>query len=99
MSGACDEYVQRFRERFGDSVEVTEALCAEQAQDWNWHWAGHSFLDDLWDGMTCKWCREVRAAQAGLNIQSRSVIEWQQTLNDRLSVVFARLYIAQGSQK
>ena len=36
--GACELQVLKFREFFGDSVEVTQELCLEHANAFNWCW-------------------------------------------------------------
>jgi hypothetical protein len=40
----CDEYRERFNERFPESVEVTVKLAVSQAEDWDWYWAAQKLL-------------------------------------------------------
>jgi len=40
----CDEYRERFNERFPESVEVTVELAVSQAEDWDWYWAASQLL-------------------------------------------------------
>ena len=40
----CDEYADRFNERFPESVEVTVELAVSQAEDWDWYWAAQKLL-------------------------------------------------------
>lgn len=42
--GACKEQVVLFRELFGKSVEITEALCVEHAAAFSWRWAANNLL-------------------------------------------------------
>ena len=42
--GACSDQVKLFRERFGKSVRVTEALCVRAAPDFDWNWAAQHLL-------------------------------------------------------
>jgi hypothetical protein len=41
---ACVEQIDLFRAKFGESVEVTEALCRSVASEFDWHWAGNNLL-------------------------------------------------------
>ena len=47
---ACSTQVELFRETFGDGeVVVTEALCVEHAQKFDWSWAAlYFFSPSLW---------------------------------------------------
>lgn len=42
--GACHNYRVKFRELFGEEVEVTVELCVKHAQDFNWNWARDNLL-------------------------------------------------------
>ena len=42
--GACSEQVELFKSLDGDSLELTEALCLEHAEKFNWGWAAHNLL-------------------------------------------------------
>jgi hypothetical protein len=42
--GACSEQVALFRQIFGQSVEITEALCVEHAALFSWEWAAENLL-------------------------------------------------------
>ena len=42
--GACREQREKFAKLFGKSVEITEALCAEHANEFNWDWAARNLL-------------------------------------------------------
>ena len=42
--GACKGQVALFRTMFGQSVEITEALCVEHAAAFNWGWAAENLL-------------------------------------------------------
>ena len=42
--GACRDQVDLFVALFGESVEVTKALCIEHAQKFNWNWAAKNLL-------------------------------------------------------
>ena len=44
--GACDEQVELFRKRFGESVRVTDTLCIKVAQDFDFSWAARHLLSD-----------------------------------------------------
>ena len=41
---ACRDQVARFKELFGDAVEVTVELVVKHAQDFDWDWAARSLL-------------------------------------------------------
>ena len=41
---ACSEQVDRFRELFGKSIEVTEAAAIEYASEFDWDWAAAYLL-------------------------------------------------------
>ena len=41
---ACKKGIDRFRELFGESVEITEDACAEYAADFDWTWAATHLL-------------------------------------------------------
>jgi hypothetical protein len=41
---ACRDQVARFKELFGDAVEVTVELAVKHAQDFAWDWAARSLL-------------------------------------------------------
>jgi hypothetical protein len=41
---ACSQQVDLFRAKFGESVEVTEALCRSVASEFDWDWAAHNLL-------------------------------------------------------
>ena len=43
-AGACNEQVEHFRERFGDEIEVTEALAIEHASEFDFGWAAEHLL-------------------------------------------------------
>lgn len=42
--GACERAQALFRERWGDSVEVTEARCVSVADLFDWDWAAQKLL-------------------------------------------------------
>ena len=42
--GACPNQVALFRERFGESVQVTEELCVAVDTEFNWDWAATNLL-------------------------------------------------------
>jgi len=42
--GACIEQRAKFKALFGDSVEITEALCVEHASTFNFDWAALHLL-------------------------------------------------------
>ena len=42
---ACRPQLDAFRELFGESVEVTEALCVQHASVFNWGWAADRLLN------------------------------------------------------
>ena len=41
---ACQEQVDLFVATFGESVEITEALCLEHAGNFDWDWAAYNLL-------------------------------------------------------
>jgi hypothetical protein len=41
---ACEDQVDLFRAKFGESVEVTEALCRSVAFEFSWSWAADKLL-------------------------------------------------------
>jgi cell division septum initiation protein DivIVA len=41
---ACTDQLALFRKMFGESVEITEALCAEHAGMFSWNWAANHLL-------------------------------------------------------
>jgi hypothetical protein len=43
-NGACAEQVKLFREKFGESVFVTEDLCASVAHEFDFDWAAMNLL-------------------------------------------------------
>lgn len=43
-AGACEGQVELFRERFGESVKVTEELCRSVAGEFDWGWAARCLL-------------------------------------------------------
>jgi len=43
-AAACEDQVKLFVRHFGRSVVVTEKLCIEHAQDFDWDWAADSLL-------------------------------------------------------
>ena len=45
-AGACREAKIRFRELFGESVEVTEEAAAAVAREFNWNWAAVNLLSE-----------------------------------------------------
>jgi hypothetical protein len=42
---ACADQQKLFSQLFGESVEITEALCVEHATSFNWSWAAKRLLD------------------------------------------------------
>lgn len=42
--GACHNYRVKFRDLFGEEVEVTVELCVKYAQDFDWNWARDNLL-------------------------------------------------------
>ena len=42
--GACKAQREKFAELFPRGVVVTEALCVEHAQEFNWDWAANHLL-------------------------------------------------------
>ena len=42
--GACNEQVEAFRSRFGESVEVTPELCESVVAVFDWVWAASNLL-------------------------------------------------------
>ena len=42
--GACPDEVAIFEKLFGESVEVTEALCVKHAEKFDWDWAAKRLL-------------------------------------------------------
>ena len=42
--GACADQIALFRDKFGDSVVVTEALCVEHAAAFSWSWGAENLL-------------------------------------------------------
>ncbi len=45
-AGACKPQVKRFAELFGEEADVTEELCVQHAQEFEWDWAASNLLDD-----------------------------------------------------
>ena len=43
-AGACSDQVALFRKLFGESVEVTDSLCVEHAEEFSWGWAAGNLL-------------------------------------------------------
>ena len=43
-NGACAEQVRLFREKFGESVFVTEDLCVSVAREFDFNWAARHLL-------------------------------------------------------
>jgi hypothetical protein len=43
-ASACSDQVDLFRERFGESVDVTEATCLAVADLFDWYWAAAHLL-------------------------------------------------------
>lgn len=43
--GVCDEYVDRFAKKFGESVDVTEDAAESVASQFSWESAANIFLD------------------------------------------------------
>ena len=43
-AGACADQRELFKEKFGDYVDVTAALCLEHAEDFDWDWAADNLL-------------------------------------------------------
>lgn len=43
-AGACEEQVDLFRAKFGDSVVVTEDLCRSVAGEFDWDWFARNLL-------------------------------------------------------
>ena len=41
---ACTAQVQLFRQTFGESVEITPALCESVAAQFDWTWASNNLL-------------------------------------------------------
>ncbi len=41
---ACSEQIELFRSTFGESVNVTEALCAKYFDKFYWNWAAGNLL-------------------------------------------------------
>ena len=47
--GACPKQLDKFIELFPKGTEVTEALCVEHAQTFDWSWAaGHLLSAPAW---------------------------------------------------
>lgn len=48
LSGACADYQDLFRERFGDGdgIAVTVEMAVTQAHDWDWDWAARNLLSE-----------------------------------------------------
>ena len=42
--GACREQLLLFKAKFGNSVEITEALCVEHSTEFSWGWAASNLL-------------------------------------------------------
>lgn len=42
--GACRHARKRFRELFGESVEVTDDLCVKHAEEFDWDWVASHLL-------------------------------------------------------
>ena len=46
--GACDgAQIARFRQDFGDQVELTESVCVAHAYGYDWQWAAENLLSPL----------------------------------------------------
>ena len=43
--GACEDQIKLFKKLFGKEVKPTKALCLKHAHDFNFDWAGPTFLD------------------------------------------------------
>src|SRR5208282_4564102 len=65
LAGACSQQLERFRELFPDGVDVTAAVCASVAKEFDWDWAKNLLpsrlrddyeakLDLLWDDYEAK---------------------------------------------
>src|SRR5208282_5495044 len=44
LAGACSQQLERFRELFPDGVDVTAAVCASVAKEFDWDWAAMNLL-------------------------------------------------------
>lgn len=53
--GACRLQVRYFLEQFGEEVEVTEELCAQYFDEFDWDWASEFLLSGQADRTRSKW--------------------------------------------
>ncbi len=44
LAGACSKQLNEFKQRFGESVDVTEEACVAVSQEFNWDWAARNLL-------------------------------------------------------
>src|SRR5208282_4293220 len=55
LAGACSQQLERFRELFPNGVDVTAAVCASVAKEFDWDWAARNLLTSrLWDDYEAK---------------------------------------------
>src|SRR5208282_250876 len=55
LAGACSQQLERFRELFPNGVDVTAAVCASVAKEFDWDWAARNLLtSQLWDDYEAK---------------------------------------------
>ena len=65
---ACQSQVDKFRELFGESVDVTPELCLSVASEFDWDWAARNFLS----AAALKLYKETRAAALKLYEETRA---------------------------
>ena len=83
LLGACDQQVELFKARFGEEVELTEALVMEHGKDFDLGWiAGKIFKVDIlakWDAELAPINAKWRAERAPINAKwmaERSRLFW-----------------------
>ena len=73
--GACENQVKLFESLSGDSLELTEALCVEHANKFDWEWAARNLLSDAAWAEYERVCAPARAEYVRVRDAARAEYE------------------------
>ena len=84
---ACENQVDLFRETFGESVELTEAVAKEFASKFDIHWAANNLLNE-------EQSKTYEEANAPLSkAYQEAVAPLWKAYEEGIAVEFAKIYI------
>ena len=95
---ACSDQVEKFKELFPEGIEVTEALCVQHAQVFDWSWSAENLLTpEAWkvycETTTPAWKVYSETTAAAWKVYTETAAAWK-VFDETRAAAFARAYLS-----